>query len=236
MLEQLTFAFGITGPVLVLLIVGWGARKSGLISEHFIGEANRLVFNVAMPVMLYLAMTGRPLSETVDLRLSLVGLVGTLLLVGILFVVRHLVPDDERGVFIQGSYRGNLAIVGLALAVATYGNEALSLAAMYIAVVTTAYNIIAVLVLNARGALRNILLNPILLGILAGIMASLLGVKLPTVMVRSGEYLSAMTLPTALLCIGASISFRSMTTHLMSLSLAVVFKLILSPLLLVSLG
>ena len=203
---------------------------------HFVAQANKLVFNVALPVMLFFAISQRSFSETIDLPLTLVGLGGTLALVGLLLVVGRLVPEDQRGVFVQGSYRGNLAILGVALTVAAYGEDALPIVAVYIAVVTTAYNILAVWVLNSSGLIRQLLKNPILIGIGAGVMVSALDIHIPAVLSSTADYIAGMTLPLALLCIGATLDFSSLLSHGRSISLAVFFKLIISPLLLVGLG
>ena len=236
MIEQFIFAFGITGPILLLLMLGWAIRQLGMVDGHFVSQANAVVFNVALPAMLFLAISGRSFSEALDIRLTLVGLGGTFILIGILLIVGRLLPQDQRGVFVQGSYRGNLAILGVALAVATYGEAALPIVAVYIAVVTTAYNIIAVWVLNSSGVLRQILKNPILLGILAGAIASVTKLPIPELISGTGTYLSSMTLPLALLCIGATLEFGSLFDHSRAILLAVFFKLIVSPLLLVGIG
>lgn len=236
MIEQFAFAFGITGPILLLLLLGWAIRRIGMVDGQFVSQANAVVFNVALPAMLFLAISGRSFNEALDLGLTLTGLGGTLLLIGILLVAGRLLPEDQRGVFVQGSYRGNLAILGVALAVATFGEEVLPTVAIYIAVITTAYNIIAVWVLNSSGVLRQILKNPILIGIMAGALASAVKLPIPQLISGTGEYLSSMTLPLALLCIGATLEFGSLFGHSRAILLAVLFKLIISPLLLVGIG
>ena len=222
--------------MLLLLGLGWAIRRAGLIDEGFVRQANALVFNVALPATLYFAIAARPLDEAFDAALAGVGFVGTLLLIGALLVVGRLLPADQRGVFVQGGYRGNLAILGIALAVATYGEGVLPLVAVYIAVVTTLYNVVAVWLLDSSGALRAIATNPILLGIAAGAAASLGDVAAPVVVARTGEYLSDMVLPVALLCIGASLELGALSAHARTLALAAAFKLVVSPLLLVGLG
>jgi predicted permease len=236
MLEQFHFAFGITGPVLLLLILGWAIRQLGWVDNHFVTQANALVFNIAMPVILFFALSSQPLNVSLDLPLILVGLGGTLLLVGILLLVGQLVPKDQRGVFVQGSYRGNLAVLGIALAVATYGESVLPLIGMYIAVVTTVYNLVAIWLLDASDVGRRILKNPILIGILAGILASAIDLDIPGLFTNTGRYISGLTLPLALICIGATIELKSVFGHGRSIGLAVFFKLIFSPALLVGLG
>lgn len=236
MLEQFIFAFGITGPVLLLLLLGWVIRQLKLVDHQFVTQANALVFNVGMPAILFFALSSQPLTVSVDLPLILVGLGGTLLIVAILLIVGRLVPEDQRGVFVQGAYRGNLAIVGIALAVATYGDGVLPVIGLFIAVVTTANNLIAIWLLNASDVGRRILQNPILIGITTGVIVSAIGWDIPNLFINTGSYLSDLTIPLALICIGATIEFKSLLEHARSISLAVFFKLIFSPLLLVGLG
>lgn len=236
MLSQFAFAFGITGPILILLLLGWAIRQLQLVDEDFVSQANALVFNVALPVMLFFALSGGSINQAIDIPLTLIGLGGTLALVALLLLVGRLVPPDQRGVFVQGSYRGNLAILGVALAVATYGRDVLPLIAVYIAIITTAYNILAVWLLNSSGVLRQLLRNPILIGIVAGVISSALNLPIPAVFETTGNYLTGMTLPLALICIGATLDFSSLMSHGRTIALAVIFKLVVSPLLLVGLG
>jgi len=236
MYNDLAFAFSITGPVLVLVILGCAVRKIGLINSNFVTSANALVFNVSMPIMLFLALANSTLSESLDIPLALIGVAGTLLLILLLIVVGRCIPKDQRGVFIQGSYRGNLAVLGIALAVATYGDSILGKLGMYIAVVTTAYNVVAVWLLKGNGFLKQIVSNPILIGIVTGMFASLIQLPIPDIINNTGSYLSGLTLPLALMCIGASLEFSSLKKHGKTIALASLFKLVVSPLLLLSLG
>ena len=207
-----------------------------LVDDSFVTQANALVFNVALPVMLFFAISAGSLNQAFNLPLTLIGLGGTLALVGLLLIVGRLIPADQRGVFVQGSYRGNLAILGVALAVATYGESVLPLVAVYIAVVTTVYNIVAVWVLDSSGVIRKLIRNPILIGIVAGVIVSALNLPVPTMLRDTGAYLTGMTLPLALICIGATLDFSSLLSHGRSIALAVFFKLVISPVLLVGLG
>lgn len=236
MLGQLQFAFGITGPILLLLVIGWSVRSLGWVNDTFVSQANTVVFNIAMPVMLFFAVSSGTFDQALNLTLTLIGAIGTVILVSLLLLVGRVLPMDQRGVFVQGSYRGNLAILGVALCVATYGDSVLPMVALYIGVVTTVYNVLAIWVLNSSGALTKLAKNPILIGIIAGAIASLVQLPVPVFIESTGRYLAQMTLPLALLCIGATLDFSSLRTHGKSISLAVIFKLLVSPVLLVSAG
>ena len=73
MLEQFIFAFGITGPVLLLLLLGWAIRQLKLVDHEFVTQTNALVFNVGMPAILFFALSSQPLTVSMDHRLYLLG-------------------------------------------------------------------------------------------------------------------------------------------------------------------
>ncbi len=237
MLQELQFAFGVTGPILFLLLLGYGLKRSNTIDDTFVKQANGLIFNIALPVLLFFAISSKDITESFDLPFVASGTVGTLLLVLLLlaFSKKH-VPEQQRGVFIQGAYRGNKAIVAVALSVAAFGETMLPVVGVYLAVITTIYNVIAVWVLNSKGALKRIVTNPIIIGILLGALASLANIQLPAVAINTGAYISAMTLPIALICVGANLKLSSLKTNSTLVSIATLAKLVLSPALIVSIG
>ena len=87
------------------------------------------------------------------------------------------VPDvRDRGVFVQGVFRSNMAIMGLAFVQNAYGDAGLSSGAVYVGVVTLLYNVLSVITLSRAQARsgrhrlldigRNILTNPLIVSIL----------------------------------------------------------------------
>ncbi|MEE9336174.1 MAG: AEC family transporter [Granulosicoccaceae bacterium] len=236
MSQELQFAFSVTGPILFLLLLGYALKKTKVIDEIFVKQANGLIFNIALPVLLFFAISSKDITESFDLPFVASGVVGTLLLVLLLMLFSKRVPTQQRGVFIQGAYRGNKAIVAVALSVAAYGEAILPTVGVYIAVVTTIYNVFAVWVLNSKGALKRIVTNPIIIGIVLGSLVSLTNIQLPVVAISTGAYISAMTLPIALICVGANLKLSSLKTNSVLVSTATLVKLIGSPALIVAIG
>jgi len=236
MIDELVFAIGVTGPILCVLLLGAVLRRVGLMEPCFTQQATRLVFNVAMPVMLFMALARSEFTTALDIRMTLVGLTGTAIVIGLALFASHRYSPEVRGVFVQGAYRGNLNVVSVALALAAYGESVLPVMAVYLAFVTTLYNIAAVWLLNAGGALRRIATNPIILGIAAGSVFSLSGLELPQIAATTGGYIANMTLPLALLCIGASMEWRSLKSSAELVGIATIIKLVVSPCLLLALA
>jgi predicted permease len=178
------------------------------------------VFNVSMPVLLFLAILHADLDtalQPVLLGYFLLATVLGFLLVWGWAILR--VPQAERGIFVQGSFRGNNGIIGLALATSLYGDYGLSLGGILGGVVILSYNALSVIVLevynpNAKASawsiLKSILRNPLILGVLAAIPFAYWQVRLPDWLNTSGEYLAQLTLPLALICIGGTLSLAAL--------------------------
>ncbi len=232
MYEQLFFALDVTGPILVILSLGWLFRRYKLIDEHFISVGNRLVFNVTLPSMLFLSTATRPLRQSMDVPLVLFGAGCTLVIVFFLWLVSSwLVAPEKRGIFIQGSFRGNMGIIGIALVLNAYGQEILPKVSVYLALLTIVYNILSVMVLNTRkqSYLAILLKNPLIIGVLAGLLFSWAQLPVPGVLQRTGEYFAQVTLPLALLCIGGTLRWDSFRANHLDVVWSAVFKLLLIP-------
>jgi predicted permease len=112
-----------------------------------------------------------------------------------------------------------MGIIGLAFCISAFGDKVVAAASIYLAVLTTLFNILAVITLTRhqnvstdKGTYANILLsigkNPLILAIVAGVMISLSGFQVPRFFLTTGGYFARMTLPLALLCAGASIRLQ----------------------------
>jgi predicted permease len=146
----------------------------------------------------------------------------------------------DRGVFVQGAFRGNLGIIGLAFCLSAFGEGVVATASIYLAVMTTLFNILAVLTLTRHQekvgnhnevltALLEMVKNPLILSIAAGVIISLINFDVPRILLETGGYFARMTLPLALLCAGASIRLHEFQTS-PPLYWAVAGKLLFVPL------
>ncbi|WP_160288191.1 AEC family transporter [Pseudomonas knackmussii] len=216
MLALLLQTFGITAPVFSMLFLGVLLRRIGLIDPPFINTASALVFNATMPVMLFLGIyhsdLHRAASPAVMLYFCLATLGGFLVAWG--WAIWR-VPREDRGVYVQGAFRGNNGIVGLALATSLYGEHGLALGSVLAALVILCYNTLATVVLaiyspvlksDPLSIARQVLVNPLILGVLVALPFAWWGIHLPAWLLTSGEYFARMTLPLALICIGGTLS------------------------------
>lgn len=238
-LDNLGFALSVTMPIFLVMAVGWFLRLVEIIDYAFVETGSQLVFKVALPTLIFLNLVQLELTSVFSpaqlalaLGLTMAGFVLLWRLSGWL----RLAPPD-RGVFVQGAFRGNLGVVGMAVCASLYGAEGLAVGAVLLAVMTFLYNVLSVYALAAatggttpwRKIWWGILRNPLIISILLGTAAILVDLQLPPLLVQTGDYFSAMTLPLALLCVGASIN-REAWRSVSSLSLwGVALKLLILP-------
>ena len=243
-----SFAFGITAPIFVVLFLGVLLKKRRVIDDAFIKSASSLVYNLGLPVMLFTASSSADFSHMADKGVLIAfGLMTALVFVGSLLTAPWVSHDPrDHGVIVQGAFRGNLVILGLAFCANAYGERGLAIATLPVAMTVVFYNVLSVYVLNRSlhevgGSFKTMLVgivkNPLILAIVAGLVFNASGLKLPAVLLDSGKYLSQMVLPLALICIGGALDFStskdsSKRKHIDPATFsATLWKLVMSPLL-----
>lgn len=240
MLELILFSASVTGPIFLVLALGVLLRRRGLIDEAFTVSGSRLVFNIALPVLLFTQVATLDVAAGDHWAMIGFGMLATLLVFGLLeLVCRIAVPvRGERGVIVQGGYRSNMAIIGLATCVNAFGEAGLQTGALYVGLVTILFNVLAVITLSrslsrqpmsAGKMLKGIAGNPLIIGIVAGLVLALSGLGTGALLGRALEIVAALTLPLALLCTGAALDLRALRHAPGGALLAVGAKLILVP-------
>jgi hypothetical protein len=244
--EFVNFSLNVIGPVVLMLTAGKLLRATKQINEGFISGGSKLVFNFALPALLFISIGQADFSQSANQKLITVGILGTSIFFILALVSVHFLfaCRADRGVIVQGSFRANLGVIGLAYAANTFSSEDFAQASVYMGGLILLYNILSVWVLNHYlprqlhwfSTVTDTLKNPIVLSILAALLFSYFEFELPKFLYVSTEYFAQLTLPLALLCTGAAIRFRGMQGHYKALVFATVYKCILYPLVLITIG
>ncbi|WP_019613998.1 AEC family transporter [Psychromonas ossibalaenae] len=241
--ESLIFSFSVTGPICLMLFLGWFLKHIHLINEAFIDTASKLAYQVTLPALLFLSIVNADKNTVISISYISYSLAANLLffLLTIVLIKRFIKDKQDHGVIIQGSFRANTAIIGLAYAANVYGESGVALAAVYVAFVTVLYNILAVIVLTQgqagistrrlAGVFTSIAKNPLIISIFIGVICFSLTLRIPPLVSQTGQYFADMTLPLALLCTGASLNLQELQSGRRSAWFAASLKLVLAPLL-----
>lgn len=227
----------ITLPVFMIVLVGILLHWRGMVDDAFVAVSSRLVFSVALPVLMFRAIVTADmnLAAHADFVIFACSTAVVAFLMAAVWARLIPVPQASCGAFVQAAFRSNLGIVGLALCVAAYGETGAALGALLLAVVTPLYNLMSVWILGRSqspdwGAqLLAVLRNPLIVAILAAVPVKWLGLELPQVALQTADYLAQLTLPLALIGVGASLQFRLNGRPDPLLLQTVVLKLVLLP-------
>ncbi|SDT16230.1 AEC family transporter [Pseudomonas oryzae] len=225
-------------PLFALIVAGYLLRRSDFPGEAFWPGAERLNYFLLFPALLLSSLARAPLDNPALPRLALAVLLGLAAgWLGLLALRRWRGwPAARFGAIVQGALRFN-TYLGLAAVGSLYGASGLTLAALMLALMVPAVNVLSVWALSAgngvsaRSLLLPIVRNPLILACLGGALLNLFGIGLPGGTERLLGLLAAASLPLGLLCVGAALrpqELRGEVPALIGNSLA---RLLLMPLL-----
>ncbi len=228
----------------VFLVIGLGVllRRVGLFDDHFTQQTNRLVYVVFLPILLFHKISQADFASYFNGPL----VIGSSLTIVCLFLISYFYAKfrsytpQSTGSFSQGSFRGNLAYIGLAICLNAYGESGLTRASILMGFLVPVLNLFAIIALiwpqrnnqtdgPSQNWLREILLNPLILSSFLGIIWSYFSLPVPMIINRSLGIVSGLTLPLALLAIGGSFSLQRLKGDLQSAGIATLLKLIGMP-------
>jgi hypothetical protein len=213
-------------PVFLVVAVGVVLRRYRFLDGGFIDAANSLVYYILLPALLFHEIGTTDFRQAFNGPLVAGGYAATLATFLLAFVASRVLGlnPSETGVFVQGSFRANLAYVGLPIVFNAVGHAGLRKAGIFLGLIVPLLNglsIVALMVPHNAGEgegegilttasriARQIATNPIILACLAGIAWSALKLPLPGMIDRTFRLLTPATLPLSLLCLGGSFSFE----------------------------
>lgn len=221
-MENLIFSLNVTLPIFLTIVIGYVLKQIHMLNDSFVTVANKFNFKVTLPALLFLDLYQADFFSVWDTGYVLYCFFATLICFTVIMTGASLFLKDKDiiGEFVQGSYRGSAAVLGLAFIQNIYGKA--TIAPLMIIGSVPLYNILAVLILSFTGpgehkldkkglvkSLKGIATNPIILGILFGLLASVSQIKLPLLVTKTMSNLSVMATPLALIALGAGFEVKA---------------------------
>jgi len=240
----LQVALSVTAPIFLIISLGVWLKHIKIINQEFIQSSSKLIFNVGLPVMLFTSTATRDFQHLINItHISLLLLTTFLVFFISDFAARKtLATKRDKGVFVQGAFRGNLIIIGLALCANAYPEEGIAIATLPMAIIIIVYNLLSIFTLNAslqqqvfslKKTILDIVKNPLIIGITVGLFVNLISLPIPSIIIQTNAYLAKMTLPLALIAIGGSLNFLQLRQNIRPALVASLFKVIISPVILI---
>lgn len=243
-MENFIYGINVTMPIFLVMVIGYILKQIGMLNDNFVTVANKFNFKVTLPFMLFKDIAGVDIKAVFDIKYVLFcAIVSTICFWVVWGTAKLLVRDKTiRGAFVQSSFRGSAAVMGLAFIQNIYGSSAMG--PLMIVSAVPLYNIFSVIVLTfeandstgidkkakIRQAGINICKNPIILSILAGLIVGLLEIQFPTLVNKTVSNVAQMATPLALITIGAGFEGRKALAKIAPTMAASMIKLVLQPL------
>lgn len=241
-MENIILSFNVIAPLFFLMVIGYAiANYTDLADKDLLKKANSLVFKVFLPCMLFKNIYQSNIREQMQGGLCFFA-AGSLLLLFVLLcliVPKVVKKENQQGVVIQGIFRSNYVIFGVAVVENMYGSANTVTAAILSAVLVPMYNFLAVIALSFFGGKRErdfkkvlvgILKNPLIIASVLGIIASLLGFKLPKAADTTLNDLAKLATPIAFLILGGDFDFSKVRGNLKIAGGVVAVKMVILPL------
>lgn len=240
-MQNLIIVAGLVAPVFLIVALGYILKKLGMINDNFVKLSSRIVFSVSLPALIFTEISKTDLSRILNIELIGFAYAGTLVTFFIVWLlsIPSVKTATDRTVFIQGSFRGNFAVIGLALIANVYGIDNLGKASLLLAFTIPIYNTLSVIALtvplrkerqmNISHTVFEILRNPLVLAVIFSVPFSYFKIELPFIADRTINYLAALALPLALLGIGGFMNFTEIKKGFTLSLYSSVLKLIVFP-------
>ena len=236
-MSNLIYSINATLPIFLLIILGKVLKTTKIINDEFTKTADRYVFRIALPALLFSDLTENNVGSAFDGKYVLFCFSVTIFSIAVLWGLteKFMKNEEQKGAFIQGSYRSSAAILGLAFINNMY--DSVGMAPLMIIGCVPLYNIFAVIILTLKGdnggkkpnmkeTFINVMKNPILL-ILIALPFALLNLHFPSFVNKAIGSVANTATPLALISIGASFEGKKALKKMKPTLLASFIKLIL---------
>lgn len=248
-MENFLLALNVVFPMFFLMMLGVILKRIKMVDERSLTVMNSLIFRVFMSTLLFLSVYNiGDLSafSAKNLKLMLyafVSILVVLVLAWLIFV--RLIADKKRlAVMIQGVYRGNFILFGLAIAGSLYGDAGLGIVSILTVVTIPTFNILAVIILeyysgkeiSRKKLIKQVSKNPLVIATVIGILFLASGIKLPKPIYKSLNDIAKIATPLAFIVLGAELKFGNMLKNMKYLIFVDFLKLVINPLISISIG
>ena len=210
----------VTGPIYIVIALGWIAVRRGIFAPDDLRALGRFVLNLALPALLFNALARRPVGEILE-PVYLVGYAasGVAVMLGAFLWERRVRKRDAPTSAIVATGMGfpNLAFVGYPIIVPWLGAPGAVAVALSFVVDNLLILPLALALAGSGGAatesrfralaraFARAARNPLMLAIVAGFVVALAGIPLPGPVTRTIDLFAGASTAVALFVVGGSL-------------------------------
>jgi hypothetical protein len=235
---------GITGPIYLAIALGFFCTRQGLFAKADMQVFGRFTLQLALPALLFNALSQRSVAEILNLNYLLAYALGSLAVIGLgLFWARKVQGQSlsYSSMMAMGMSCPNSGFVGYPIILLSFGPVAGVALALNMVVENLLLLPLLLAIADSQGrpgqwktvllqTLKNLLKNPMILGIVAGFLFSMSGLQMPAPVGRTINLFAQSSAVLSLFVIGGSLvglQARGLQGTVMPIALG---KLVLHPL------
>ena len=240
-MDNFIFSLNATVPIFIIIFIGYFLRYRGLVNDNFVNIGNKIGYIVFLPTLLFKDISETDVKSNFDIKFILFCVLATVISIAVIWLLSEIFMKDKKsiGSFVQGSFRGSAAVLGIAFVQNMYGSS--GMAPMMVLGAVPLYNIFSVIILTIKSenslnsknlykeSFINILKNPIIWGIVIGLLFSLLEIKLPIMINKAVESVASLATPFALIILGAGFEGKKALSKIKPTLVATALKLFIIP-------
>ena len=147
-MENFIYSINVTMPIFLVMVIGYILKQIGMLNDNFVTVANKFNFKVTLPFMLFKDIAGVDIKAVFDIKYVLFCAIVSTICFWVVWATAKLLVRDKtiRGAFVQSSFRGSAAVMGLAFIQNISGSSAMG--PLMIVSAVPLYNIFSVIVLT----------------------------------------------------------------------------------------
>ena len=235
----------ITGPIYITILIGYLTTRQGIFAKSEMRVFGKYVINLALPALLFNALSQRQIGEILNTSYVFVYLAGSLIVLGSgwLWCRRWAQLSEVKSTFyVMGMSCSNSGFVGYPILLLTFAPAAG--VALALNMLVENFVIIPLLLALAERSknkashwmhevcqsLARLAKNPMVMGLVAGALVSLLGWKLPEPVARTVNLFALSSSAISLLVIGGTLVGLPMQGMGRQITPIVIGKLLVHPL------
>lgn len=232
-------SFNVVAPLIVYMAIGYLLRRFRVVEERAFTQISQIVFYAAIPALCFQNIRVLDFQSVFSnsIALQMAAAIVIVFTIIILVVPRFCKENARRGVLIQGLFRTNDGVFGLAVAETLLGAANIGIMVVCIAVTIPLYNMLGVAEMEYfRGGKPNIgkilvrlIKNPIILGCLAGLVFGVFQWRVPQFLDKPLSGIAGICAPLGFMALGGALSFDSLADNRKALGWVCAMKLVLIP-------
>jgi Predicted permeases len=227
-------------PDFLVIALGWALLHLLKYQVHFFAAAEKLVYYVLFPALLFSSIVRAPLGFSEASTLIVAALLLMVCGIALAWLAKPALHANpiSLGSLAQCAFRFN-TYMGLSISLNLAGPEGQGLMAMLVGCTVPLVNIAAVAGMSQRKDRRmviEVLKNPLIIATVLGLCFNVFELGLPEFIMSTLQRLGACAIALGLMCVGASLSIQGMGAQAKLIGWMLTVRLMILPLLTIGLA